>query len=48
MIDLILKMLELDVHYGQSKEIDIAKGYYKMPFTFNEAWEQRKMKKAWQ
>jgi hypothetical protein len=36
-IQTILKILEIDDFYGISKEIDIAKGVYKMPTRFREA-----------
>jgi len=48
MIDLILKMLDLDEMVGVSKEIDIAKGVNKLPLTFKEAWKQHKRIKEWQ
>ena len=48
MLELILKMLELDDFRGVSKNIDIAKGSNKLPMTFREAWEQRKRRKQWQ
>lgn len=48
MIDLILKMLELNEFRGISKDIDIAKGCNKLPVTFKEGWRQRKRCKAWQ
>ena len=47
MIDLILKMLEIDKHYGVSHNIDIAKGINKTPLTINEGLEQVKRKRAW-
>ena len=47
MIDLILKMLELDEHTGVSKEIDIAKGVNKMPLTFKDGLENNKRRRAW-
>jgi hypothetical protein len=34
MIKLILEMLQLDEHYGQSEAIEIAKGKYEIPKTF--------------
>ena len=34
MIKLILEMLQLDEHYGQSETIEIAKGKYELPETF--------------
>jgi hypothetical protein len=47
MIDLILKMLELNAHYGVSRNIDIAKGINKTPLTIKEGLEQIKRRKAW-
>ena len=47
MMDLILKMLELDEHIGVSKELDIAKGVNKLPLTFKEARKIHKRKSAW-
>lgn len=47
MIDLILKMLELDEHLGVSKEIDIAKGVNKLPLRFKDARKIYKRKSAW-
>lgn len=48
MIDLILKMLDINKMYGVSKNIDIAKGVNKLPMTFKEGWNQRKRVKKWQ
>lgn len=42
MIDLILKMLDIDKMHGVSKNIDIAKGVNKLPLTFKEGWSQQK------
>jgi hypothetical protein len=47
MLDLILKMLEVDDFVGRSKNIDIAKGSNKLPMSLNEAWKQRKRMRAW-
>jgi len=47
MIDLILKMLELDNHYGVSRNVDIAKAINKTPLTIIEGLEQVKRKRAW-
>ena len=44
MIDLILKMLDIDKMHGVSKNIDIAKGVNKLPMTFSEGWKQYKRK----
>ena len=48
MMNLILKMLELDEHIGVSKEIDIAKGMYKEPGSVKEGIERHKRKIKWQ
>lgn len=48
MIDLILKMLQVDDMIGVSKNIDISKGSNKLPMTFKEGWKQRKRKRQWQ
>lgn len=48
MVDLILKMLDINDMIGVSKNIDIAKGSNKLPMTIKEGWKQRKRKKAWQ
>jgi hypothetical protein len=48
MIDLILKMLDINKMHGVSKNIDIAKGVNKLPMTFKEGWNQRKRVKKWQ
>lgn len=48
MIENILKLMELHEYRGVSKQIDIAKGKYKLTTSFKEAWEQRKRAKAWQ
>lgn len=48
MIDLILKMLDIDDYYGVSDNIDIAKGKYKLQTTFRGAKKQHKRRKAWQ
>jgi len=48
MIELILKMLDIDEFIGMSKRIDIAKGKNKMPQSFREGWRQRKRAKVWQ
>lgn len=48
MIDLILKMLDIDNMHGVSKNIDIAKGSNKLPMTIKEGWKQYKRGKKWQ
>ena len=42
MIDLIVKILNIDDFYDKSDNIDIAKGKYKLTTSFKEAWKQRK------
>jgi len=45
MIKLILEMLQLDDHYGQSELIEIAKGKYEIPTTFKQTFKQ--IKREW-
>lgn len=47
MIDLVLKLLQLDDFKGVSKEVDFAKGSDRLPLSFGEAWKQFKRRKAW-
>ena len=42
MIDLIVRILNIDDFYGISENIDIAKGKYKLNTNFKEAWKKRK------
>jgi hypothetical protein len=42
MIKLILEMLQLDEHYGQSETIEIAKGKYELSSTWKKASKQIK------
>lgn len=42
MIREIVEFLNLDDFYGESENIDIAKGKYKVPMGLKEAWKQRK------
>lgn len=42
MLDLIVKILDIDDFYNKSENIDIAKGKYKLATSFKEAWKQRK------
>ena len=44
MVELILKILDVDDFYNQSETIDIAKGKYKLMTSFKEAWKQLKRK----
>lgn len=48
MIQLIFEMLYLSEHYGQSEEIEIAKGKHEIPQTFKEAVRHAKRRKEWQ
>ena len=48
MIDIILKMLELDKMHGVSNNIDIAKGSNKLPTTFKAGYNQFKRQLKWQ
>ena len=45
MIKLILEMLQLDEHYGQSETIEIAKGKYELPTTRSRTFKQ--IKREW-
>ncbi len=45
MLDNIILLLALEDYEGVSENIDIAKGKYKMPQTFQEGWQQRKRSK---
>jgi len=47
MIDNLIQLLNSEDYYGASKEIEIAKGLYKLPQTIKEKREQIKRKKAW-
>jgi hypothetical protein len=47
MIKLILEMLQLDEHYGQSETIEIAKGKYELHNTFNKGFKQIKRELKW-
>lgn len=42
MIKNIIDLLNLADYYGVDKNIDIAKGYYQIPFTFKAAKKQLK------
>ena len=48
MIEQILELLASDEFLGKSKNIDIAKGKYKIPKTIKEVTEQIKRENAWQ
>jgi|TARA_R110000803_G_scaffold97686_1_gene165789 hypothetical protein len=47
MIDLILKMLDINKMHGVSKNIDIAKGSNKIPTTLREGFNQFKRSLKW-
>ncbi len=47
MIEDIFKLIKLKDYYGDSKVIDVAKGSYKIPETFIEAYKQFKRDLAW-
>ena len=42
MIKLIIEMLQMDEHYGQSEIIEIAKGKYELPSSFSGTIKQFK------
>jgi hypothetical protein len=48
MINIILKMLDINDMYGVSKEIDIAKGVNKLPLNLKDGFKQLKRKSKWQ
>ncbi len=48
MIEQILELLASDEFYGVSKNIDIAKGKYKIAKSIKEVTEQIKREDAWQ
>jgi hypothetical protein len=45
MLKQILELLAIEKHYGQSENIEIAKGKYKIPKTFKETFEA--IKRQW-
>lgn len=47
MIELIFEMLYLSEHYGQSEEIEIAKGKHEIPQSIKQAKEQAKRYAKW-
>ena len=47
MIKDIFELLKLRDYYGDSELIDLAKGKYKIPDTFIEAYKQFKRDLAW-
>jgi hypothetical protein len=48
MIKEILNLLMMDSHYGESETIEIAKGKYELPTTWNKALNQIKRLIKWQ
>ncbi len=48
MIEQIIELLASGDFYGQSKNIDIAKGKYKIAKSVKEITEQIKRERAWQ
>ena len=47
MIEQLLELLANENWYGESKNIDIAKGRYKIPKNLKEKKEQVKRENAW-
>lgn len=47
MLKEILDMLQLDDHFGQSENIEIAKGKYELPLTFKIFKRQLKREIKW-
>ena len=47
MIQEVFKLIKLSDYYGDSEVIDVAKGKYKIPQTFIEAYKQFKRDLAW-
>jgi len=45
MIQNIIDLLQYSEYYGVSKSVDIAKGKYKIPYTWNEL--KKKLKRIW-
>jgi hypothetical protein len=42
MIALIIQLLESSEHYGQSENIEIAKGKYNLAITIKQGWKKAK------
>jgi len=42
MIALIIQLLESSEHYGQSENIEIAKGKYNLAITIRQGWKKAK------
>lgn len=47
MIKYILDLLQADEHYGQSENIEIAKGKYQLVTTWKQGFEQIKRQLKW-
>lgn len=47
MINEITDLLKIDPYYGVSENIEIAKGYNKIPLSIKEGYEQFKRKREW-
>ena len=45
MINNIIDLLQLSEYYGVSKQVDIAKGKYKVPYSWKELG--KKIKRIW-
>lgn len=45
MISNLINLLNIDKFYGVSKNVDIAKGKYEIPYTWKQGWE--KIKRIW-
>lgn len=48
MINKLLELLQLNDYYGDSKVIDLAKGYHKIPKSYKEVYKQFKRELKWQ
>lgn len=42
MIQLIIQLLQINEFYGESENIEIAKGKYKIASTFKQGWKKAK------
>ena len=48
MIKQIIELLKTDDFFGVAKEIDMAKGFYKVPMTIKEGINNAKRRAEWQ
>ena len=48
MLEAIVFLLNVDHHYGQGRNIEIAKGKNKIPTSLAEGWQQFKRNREWQ